>query len=375
MICKECRREIPENAIYCCWCGVKQLRERRSREEIKVPAPKQLPSGSWTIYLRAEGQSVTEPTRELCLARARAVRAGFVEAKKAAVPDQLGALIDAYIASQSNILSPSTIVGYKNIREKRFSALMEKPAGELTQKACQAAINAEAKNASPKTVKNAWALVAAALSAGEWTIPSVTLPRVTSAAREWLDYEQITKFCDAIRGSDVELPALLALLSLRRSEICALRWKDVDLSRKVVHVRGAKVDATDGKFVVRQTTKTSGSMRDVPLLIPRAVELLEDADKSSDYLVTISPRTLGYRINRHCVAAGLPAVGVHGLRHSFASLAYHLGVPEAECMQMGGWSSVSTMRKVYTHIAAQDAEKHAAAMAAFYKNADKNADE
>lgn len=373
MTCRDCGREIPENSIYCNWCGAKQLRERKRRGEVKVPAPKQLPSGSWTVYLRAEGQSVTEPTRELCLARARALRAGFVEAQ-AAVSDQVSTLIDNYISSQSNILSPSTIVGYKNIRKKRFPSLMAKPARELTPMGCQTAINAEAKSASPKTVKNAWALVAAALSAGGCPVPSVTLPRVTSALREWLDYEQITLFCDAIRGSDVELPALLALLSLRRSEVCALRWKDVDLSRKVVHVRGAKVDADNGKFVVRKSTKTSGSMRDVPLLIPRAVELLKAANKHGDYLVTVSPRVLGYRINQHCAAAGLPAVGVHGLRHSFASLAYHLGIPEAECMQMGGWSSVSTMRKVYTHIAAQDAEKHAAAMAEFYKNADENAD-
>ena len=54
MNCKACGREIPENSIYCNWCGVKQLRERRSREEVKVPTPKQLPSGSWTVYLRAE---------------------------------------------------------------------------------------------------------------------------------------------------------------------------------------------------------------------------------------------------------------------------------------------------------------------------------
>ena len=90
MICKDCGREIPEHSIYCNWCGVKQLRERRSREEVKVPTPKQLPSGSWTVYLRAEGQSVTEPTRELCLARARALRAGFLEAKKSAGGMTLG---------------------------------------------------------------------------------------------------------------------------------------------------------------------------------------------------------------------------------------------------------------------------------------------
>ena len=113
MICKACGREIPENSIYCNWCGVKQLRERRSREEVKVPTPKQLPSGSWTVYLRAEGQSVTEPTRELCLARARAVRAGFLEARKAAEAAglTLEQAIDHFVDVNKIALSPSTIRG------------------------------------------------------------------------------------------------------------------------------------------------------------------------------------------------------------------------------------------------------------------------
>ena len=33
MKCKQCGREIPEAAIFCCWCGVKQLRERRKKDE------------------------------------------------------------------------------------------------------------------------------------------------------------------------------------------------------------------------------------------------------------------------------------------------------------------------------------------------------
>ena len=71
MKCKQCGREIPEAAIYCCWCGVKQLRERRKKDAIKVPKPRKLRSGAWNIELRAEGQSITEATAELCEAKAR----------------------------------------------------------------------------------------------------------------------------------------------------------------------------------------------------------------------------------------------------------------------------------------------------------------
>lgn len=370
MTCKDCGREIPENSIFCNWCGSRQLRERREREEIRVPTPKQLPSGSWNIVLRAEGVSVTEPTREKCLARARALRAGFLTERreKAARGLTLGEAIDEYIEGQENILSPSTLVGYRNIRGKRFRSLMGKPLSEITPSAWKNAVNAEAREIGAKTVRNAWGLVAAALNAQGLEVPAVSLPRATAASREWLDYEQILTFCEQIRGSDIEIAALLALLSLRRSEICALKWSDIDLARQVIHVRSAKVDTAGGAFEVRNTTKTARSTRDVAILIPRLAELLKEGGEG--FIVEISPRTLGYRINRHCLSAGLPPVGTHGLRHSFASLAYHLGVPEAECMQMGGWSSVSTMRKIYTHIAAQDAEKHAAAISEFFKNAD-----
>ena len=75
--CKSCKREVPDNATFCPWCGQKQVRERKKDGVIKVPEPKQLPSGNWRIYLAAEKQSVTEATKDRCIAKAKAIRAGF----------------------------------------------------------------------------------------------------------------------------------------------------------------------------------------------------------------------------------------------------------------------------------------------------------
>ena len=47
--------------------------------------------------------------------------------------------------------------------------------------------------------------------------------------------------------------------------------------------------------------------------------------------------TVRRNINKICHAMGLQSVGIHGLRHSFVSLAYHLGVPEKIVMEIGGW--------------------------------------
>ncbi len=71
---KGCGREIDDDSIYCKWCGEKQIRDRKKKDEISVPKPRRLKSGAWNIELRAEGASITEPTPELCQAKARAIR-------------------------------------------------------------------------------------------------------------------------------------------------------------------------------------------------------------------------------------------------------------------------------------------------------------
>ena len=64
MKCCNCSREIPENSLYCNWCGKKQLREKEKK--LKIPAPRQLPSGSWTYRNGADTQTITiEPIFQL----------------------------------------------------------------------------------------------------------------------------------------------------------------------------------------------------------------------------------------------------------------------------------------------------------------------
>ena len=86
MKCRICKRDIPDNSIFCCWCGEKQLRERKKKDEIKVPKPRQLKSGKWNIELKAEGWSTTEDTPEECIIKAKAIRAGFLEFESSVIP-------------------------------------------------------------------------------------------------------------------------------------------------------------------------------------------------------------------------------------------------------------------------------------------------
>lgn len=367
MKCKACKRVIDDDSIYCKFCGERQIREKRKKKSsVSVPEPHQLPSGMWNVYLRKEGQSVTESTKERCRAKAAAIRAGFVEteAKRKSAGITVGAAIDKYITDNANILSPSTLKSYKSYRKHRFQSIMD--ADISVKQDWQSVINAEAGEVSAKTVANAWRLITAALNANDVEITRVKLPKKARADRPWLDYDEITKFLSAIRDKPGELGALLALHSLRRSEIADLTKSDIDFKSGTVHVSGAMVYAPDGNLVHKDTNKTDKSQRTVPIVIPRLTELLQAAPDGP--LLDCTPSNLYERINRVCASAGLPEVGVHGLRHSFASLAYHLGWSEASTMQMGGWSNSKVVHEIYTHLSQKDHNKDIKKMQRFYKS-------
>ena len=71
----------------------------------------------------------------------------------------IGELTDIYLDSCSNILSPSTILGYTKIRRRAFPTLMETRAGFVTTQMYQIALNEYAKDRSPKTVIEAHRLM------------------------------------------------------------------------------------------------------------------------------------------------------------------------------------------------------------------------
>ena len=109
-------------------------------------------------------------------------------------------------------------------------------------------------------------------------------------------------------------------------------------------------------------------------MIPMLDEVLRKAERNSKYVVTIAPQTIQRGIDRVCEKAELPKVGCHGLRHSFASLAFSkkINLPLSVVQELGGWDDVNTVRKIYTHVSRQDLADAAKAMSIFYQNSLQN---
>ena len=346
---------IEDNSIYCNWCGSKQIREET---EITVPRPRRLKSGSYTAQIMVKGQriTVTKATETEYYAEARAIKAGLIEASKQPHRSTLGELLDKYISDNENILSPSTIRGYTYIRTGRFKPYVDQYIDAIPW---QQMINEEALICSEKTLTNAWALISASLKAGAYTIPDINLPAIPANNLKWLDYDQIKTLLDFVKGQKIELAIILALHSLRLSELLALERSDID---NYIHVSKSVVFDKNNCLVEKQTNKTTASTRLVPIVIPRLLEILPDSGK----LITMHPNSIHKAINSVCKKIGLPEVGVHGLRRSFASLGYHLKWSERSIMAIGGWTNIQTVHGIYIKLAQKDINADVERMLNYY---------
>lgn len=340
---------------------------------MKVPKARKLSSGTWFIQLRLNGESipVTADTAAKCEAEAAAIKSGLKNNTRNNAVPTLRDAIDTYIQIRSDTLSPATIAGYRNIQRNHFQSVMDERIDNITgwQRLC----NLEAKRYSPKTLKNSFRFITSVLSENGIRVDRVSLPTAQPAMREWLEPDQIKTLVKSVTGTPNALYVFFALHSLRRSEIVAMRWENIDLDKKQFTVKGAIVYNESGSPVYKKSNKVAASTRTIPIMIPEMLDALKQQEKKSGFVFSCSPKAVHERINRACRDAGVPQVGTHGLRHSFASLAYHLGMSELETMEIGGWADQNTMRKIYTHLAASDRRKAGNKLCAFFSETAQNA--
>lgn len=318
--------------------------------KMKAPKARKLKSGTWFIQLRIRGKSytVTADTKSGCETQALIKKAELMNRADKKTMPTLAEAIDIYCENRSNVLSPATIESYLGIKKNRFQNIMNTPINEI--EGLQSIINSEAENVSAKTLKNAYSLISSVCKQYGVTLPSVQLPQQKKYEHTFLQPEQIPVFIKLIEGEQYELPILLALHGLRRSEIFGL--KRIDIRNGYIHIRGGLVRDKDRKLVKNDVNKTYASQRDVPILIDRVSVLVKQCPTERIY--TGSEHSLYRRINKICRDNDLPEIGLHGCRHSFASLCYHLKLSEEETMRLGGWSTPAVMRKIYTHLAEKD---------------------
>lgn len=350
---------------------------------MKVPEPRKLKSGTWFIQLRLGGVSVPVSARSKteCRYQAQVIKSEYMAKKREITPRSeltLKEAFDQYIErKEKQSRSPATVRGYVGIRDHRFQSAMTRKVASIRD--WQAIYDAESALVSTKTLNNAWSLLKTVCKKEAGVIvPEIETLETKTKERPFLDPDQIKVFVKAVADHPYRIPMLLCLSSLRSSEVQALTWDKIDLDKKTITVRGAVVPDRNNKPVFKEDNKTMESTRTVPIFIPELFDALRRVPGKTADVVTITPNWIYKTINAVCEKNCLPQVGEHGLRHSFASLCYSLGVPIKVTMQIGGWSNYGTVMKIYTHLAKKDVIKETAKLENFFapdQNANENAND
>ena len=355
MNCKKCCNQIPDNSLFCNWCGERQIRQRKKAgAELKVPKPTQMSSGNWFIRLRINGENinVTESTERACIEKARALKAGLLTEKKLrsdVATMTLCEACNAHIAKIEGRLSPSTKQGYEKIVRMHFPELMKKKLGDINDKTIQAAIDAECKRISrrgkpyaPKTVNAAYFFVADVLDAYDVAHGTPRLPEEKKRPVQILTAEQVYS---AVKGTDIELPCLLAMwLTFTISEIRgftkskSIRNGQISVMETVVDVGGKPVRKDAAKEAERARTQN------IPPYIQQLIDNVE-----GDIICPLSSQATNKRLQRRLEKFGYPVISFHKLRHISASTSVALNIPTAYVKDRGGWVSDYVVNRVYTH--------------------------
>jgi len=332
---------------------------------------KKLPSGNWRCricYTDDEGKyirkSFTAETKKEAELRASQYLMEYEHARR---PENktLGELADIYIENRSNVLSPSTIVGYKKIRNTAFQSIINVRIGLLTKEMYQSAINEYSKGRSPKTVMSAHAFFNKILKENNLFIgEGVVLPQKQKKEIPIPTTEEVQKLLEQTEGTRLHLLVLFSVyLGLRRSETIALQWKDIDRENRTVSINKARVKDEFGSYVVKSTKPFSGTRT---LKLPKAIiEALPEAGAPDSFVIDDSVDALDSLFKRMKDKAGFP-YNFHALRHYNASVMLQVGIPNRYARERMGHATENMLVNVYQHTFKDKHEEFDEALEAFF---------
>lgn len=179
----------------------------------------------------------------------------------------------------------------------------------------------------------------------------------------WLTtFSQHDEFIAALDKEPFKTIAVLGLsLGLRKGEIFALEWSDVDLEKRLVSISKTYVKESDGYKI--KPPKTRKSVRKIPLRESSANYLreLKAARNSQQGAIVINKN--GYRANPEKTASrykaylqskNLPYVSILNMRHSFATACMNAGLDVTKVSKLLGHTQISTTVNRYVRYKIDD---------------------
>lgn len=284
-----------------------------------------------------------------------------------------GRLAHATYGAYQGLLK-STIVPY--FRKKKLTLR------ELEARHLQMFYSEMLRRVTPNTVIHYHAVIHSALKYAVKTdmliqnvADKVDRPRKNSFQPVFLSADEMQKMFEALRGTKLELPVLVAAFyGLRRGEVVGLKWDAIDFERDTITIKHIVTNAKiDGKceIVCADRAKTKSSLRSLPLVsnIREKLLALREQQKENrrvcgncyskkydgyvfvDAMGNIfNPRSVTANFSKLLEQNGLRHIRFHDLRHSCASLLLANDVPLKQIQEWLGHSDIGTTANIYSHL-------------------------
>ena len=284
-----------------------------------------------------------------------------------------GRLAHATYGAYQGLLK-STIVPY--FRKKKLTLR------ELEARHLQMFYSEMLRRVTPNTVIHYHAVIHSALKYAVKTdmliqnvADKVDRPRKNSFQPVFLSADEMQKMFEALRGTKLELPVLVAAFyGLRRGEVVGLKWDAIDFERNTITIKHIVTNAKiDGKceIVCADRAKTKSSLRSLPLVsnIREKLLALREQQKENrrvcgncyskkydgyvfvDAMGNIfNPRSVTANFSKLLEQNGLRHIRFHDLRHSCASLLLANDVPLKHIQEWLGHSDIGTTANIYSHL-------------------------
>jgi len=307
-------------------------------------------------------------------------------------------LVETWLPARRVNLRASTVLGYeKVIRRRIVPYLGSVPLASLdaaTLEHFYARLLTEGGHdgvpLSPKTVANTAGVLSIALA--DAVRLKIVQHNVATDARlprrerremnAWTEDDAETFLGSVADDRLFPLWRMALATGMRRGELCALRWRDVNLAAGSVTIASTRVVAD---VVVTGEPKTRAGARPVSLdqdtitamsawRKRQAEERLAAGPAWQDHgLVFVDelgapphPETVTRWWREAVARAGVPAIRLHDARHTAATVMLRAGVPVKVVAQRLGHADVAVTMRVYQHVTAQDDRAAADALGRAY---------
>lgn len=291
----------------------------------------------------------------------------------------LGEFLDRWIKDYQPNLSPRGFERYEGIIRKRLIPSLGGIAlTQLRPEHIQRHYTARLKDGlSAKTVNFDHSVLHVALqTALEWGLiarnpaDAVNPPRVHRKDMQIWGSDEINRFLDAAKNSPYYQFYYLALYTgMRRSELLALRWQDIDFLYCQIYVSRGVHRLRDGSYIFTEP-KSEKSRRTIalsPSVILMLTEYQEKREKEHEMLgIPLSdndlvfhrldgrplrPNTVTHAWNVLAARAGIKVIRLHDARHSHASMMLKDGIHPKIVQERLGHSSIGMTLDTYSHVA------------------------